>query len=358
MVNGMGSIRLPTEFVRSITGEEATHYPEPTKAVLIAFSTPIRQYRWNYSTPSFPISTTRAFGIPQPGVTGLKPMYLRMSRRGGLIQNVEYGVLDSRGDTSTAIANLERYRDKYMEELEQLIEAQASLSEDLVIMSFQTGGATSLAHEKFFRTLVDEAKRSLINRRIIPIRFLQLSRDLKDLAPDKLRKRVELLTDILRRVDSTNLVFEWPCVFSISEVDVGIDEVRRMVNELVLFFEELSSYRGEEMTLHRQLSDIDRYSSFYIPSKVMDFGEFERAVNDGSWYNLFPDRVDIDETVLVVHGFTGEVLQAVKVFEEKTKSDRIIAAMRGEVRGTKVVLLTPKTDKSMFIAMQRLYGLI
>lgn len=357
----MDSMGLPIEFIRSITGEEATHYPEPTKAVLTAFTTPIKLYWWNYSTPSFPISTTRVFGIPQPGVIGLKPLYLRMSRRGGLIVNVEYAVLDSRGDSSTAIANVERYWRIYMEEMEQLVEAQASLSEDLVIMGFQTGGATSLAHERFFRTLVDEAKRSLINRRIIPIRFLQLSRDLKDLAPDKLRKRVELLTDILRRVDSTNLVFEWPCVFSTSEnreANFSMNEVRSMVYELVLFFEELSSYKGEDMSIRRQLSDIDRYSSFYIPSKVMDFGEFERAVNDGSWYNLFPDRVDIDDVVLVVHGFTGEVLQAVKVFEEKTKSDKIIAAMRGEVRGTKVVLLTPKTDKSMFIAMQRLYGLI
>jgi len=346
---------LPIKFERRVNGREATLYPEPTKAILFGFTTAMRWFKWDESTPSYPISTTRVIGIPQPDVRGLRPLSLGVSMERGLIVGVRYAVLDSGGSYSTGMANVERYREEYERYvIEPLIESQARASwgTDLAILEFQSCGATSLADEDIFKSLVRKARTLLFHRRITPIRLLQIGEDLRDLREDELEKRMERIREILRACDLVNIVFEWPVIYSTVQrkvLDRVKSDVRSEVNRLMLFWEELASYEGEELSAYRQPSDITRYSWNYTPTKVMSFEEFERAMRKGDWTTLYKGPVDVNRAVLVVHGFSGEVAQATKLFEDVTKSDRIIAAMRPGVYGMKAVVLGPRSEEELVV---------
>jgi hypothetical protein len=189
----------------------------------------------------------------------------------------------------------------------------------------------------------------LFHRRITPIRLLQIGEDLRDLRSDELEKRVGKIREILTACDFVNIVFEWPILYSTVQkkiVDVK-SNVRDEVNRLIIFWEELASYEGEELSTYRQLSDIIRYSWNYTPTKLMSFEEFERAMRKGDWMTLYKGPVDVNRAVLVVHGSSGEVAQATKLFEDVTKSDRIIAAMRPSVYGMKAVVLEPRSEEEL-----------
>ncbi|MEM2352091.1 MAG: hypothetical protein QXT26_06765 [Thermoproteota archaeon] len=361
----MSLSKLPSPLKWSIRDKELTRrlitpFPEPTKVVHFAFSTPITWFKWDLATPTYPLTTSRVFGIPQSDIIGLRPLYLRISRERGLTINVEYAVLDSGGELSVAVANVERSRNIYIDKLiDPLIEAQARapFGESLTLLEFLTGGATSLGHERIFQMVNDASKRLLFHRRIIPIRIVQLGKDLQGIRFDELEKRVELLKGILSRTGCVNIILGWPIIFSTSEkreLNVTVDMVREEINNLLLFLEELASYKGEDMRTHRQLSDIKRYSYFYVSSKVMDFQEFERAMNKNDLQMLFAKPANMDDALLLAHGFTGEVLQAIKHFEEKFKTDKIISAMRGNIQGMKALLLVPLSEDEAIESIERL----
>jgi hypothetical protein len=346
--------RKITSFRRKIKGSEPTTFPEPTKAINLFISTPAKWFEWNARTPTFPLSTTRTLGIPQPDVIGVRPQYLRVEQMDCTIINLEFSVIDSMGDVMVGESNVYRNLDQYKKIIiEPMLEAQARApNELLVLMYFETCGATSLAHEAIARETLKEAKSLLFHRRILPLRLLQIGRDLKSLRKDELDKRIERINNIIKSRDFINIIFQWPIVYSTSNMkilDLAQAEIREIVNHHIRNCEEAASYRGKESTFYRQFDDFLRYSWHYTPTKVMDLQEFERAMRTGDWHVLYPDEVNIEDSVLLVHGFTGEVLQAAKIFEEATKSDKIIASCSPRAHGIKAVLYTPRSENEINI---------
>lgn len=338
-----------------VRGTEPTLYPEPTGSVLFMFSTPAARFEWSYSEPSYPLSSMRILGIPQPGVQGLRPLYLRMLAHGSqFIESVEYAVIDGRRDLSTSMSNVERFRNKYLQIVQGVLEAQAAgdRGSTLVLIEFITGGATSLAHDSVFEMVKQKVIRTLIHRRILVIKVLQLPvQEYKtSLRPEEVEKRLEAYERILHD-DSLKIIIVWPKMFSHPERKPCNQDERTVAEEiarLILFLEEISAYKERDVSRNRQLTDLPSFGTIFIPTRVMELGAFRQALR-GS-FETFTDRgipLELKRAIALVHGFEGDVIQAEQAFQESVGGSNIVTAMRHDVYGLKSVLLFPVSLKTV-----------
>ncbi|MEM1830478.1 MAG: hypothetical protein QXS63_01855 [Zestosphaera sp.] len=341
-----------------IRGYEPTIFPEPVRSIFFVFSSLASRLDWKLSDSRFPLSTTRILGIPHSDVAALRPRYLRIYRSVmQLIIAVEYSVLDSQGNLFAAEGNVSMNFDRYKKKMiEMIVESQAAADwgSSLLLMEMITGGATSLAHDKVFNNLKERIKRELYNRRLIPIKIVQIPvKDLGDLVSDERVRRIQAYEEILKS-DDIKLVITYPSLYSHKEKSMKVRaedlmEVNNQINDLILTLEEIAAYKGAEVSRYRQLTDLTRYGNIFIPSKVMkSLRELEQYLKSGDIIT-FMDRdvpLDLDKAILLVHGFTGDVEQAEKIFVKYTGKDKIVSAMRGDIlHGLKGILLFPVSEE-------------